>query len=274
MESYGRAALPDFMTLKHHINQSSGYKQAHAATFHFNLKPWQSVPQLSWVTAMLYHHQHQCEPTFQLLRPHSGHSQSTCMNSVPTPIECRPQSHSQPYHSSSPTHTISKPVHCNVLRRWHSQQITVMPSVLQRKVAAQAMEVEEWASVEAAADVVYLACYIAQPSSNSLYWYVACVEDAGCVTPAVLARIPCNQECGRCAHQLSEQAHAPSPCPRTTDTSFQTNIARWFDRVRGGGVFQSCYGRKKTELTCWAMASPYFEANHPLQNMYSILSHK
>jgi hypothetical protein len=107
---YGFAALSDFMTLKHHTIQSSGYKQAHAATLHFNLKPWQSVPQLSWVTAMLYHHQHQWEPTFQSLRPHSGHSQSTCMNSVQTPIECRPQSHSQPYHSSSPTDTMSKPL--------------------------------------------------------------------------------------------------------------------------------------------------------------------
>jgi hypothetical protein len=51
-----------------------------------------------------------------------------------------------------------------------------------------------------------------------------------------LAPSSCNEVCGRCAHKLSERAHASSPY---LDINHKHTNMQWWNRVRGGGVVQS-----------------------------------
>jgi hypothetical protein len=87
-----------------------------------------------------------------------------------------------------------------------------------------------------------------------------------CAMSAALVPSSCNQGCGRCAHQLSEQAHASSPCLNISHKPLETNkvmepCKRW--RCYLVGLY------REIEVVCWAeiwaMASPYFEVQEPLQ---------
>jgi hypothetical protein len=81
--------------------------------------------------------------------------------------------------------------------------------------------------VEAVADVRYSARYHAHPTQRNQYLYVAMVWAVGCtrccaMSPA-LAPSSCNQGCGRLARQLSERAHASSPCLNINHRPLETN---------------------------------------------------
>jgi hypothetical protein len=56
---------------------------------------------------------------------------------------------------------------------------------------------------------------------------VLCEGDVGCTRccamSAALVPRSCNQGCGRCAHQLSEGAHASSPCANINHKQLETN---------------------------------------------------
>jgi hypothetical protein len=79
-----------------------------------------------------------------------------------------------------------------------------------------------------------------------------------CAMSAVLVPSSCNQGCGRCAHQLSERAHAPSPSLNINHKPLETDkhvvwepCKRWWRgpvRLQGG-----------MQVLCWTIASPYFE---------------
>jgi hypothetical protein len=85
-----------------------------------------------------------------------------------------------------------------------------------------------------------------------------------CAMSAALAPTSCNQGCDRCAHQLSERAHACSPCLDINDKPFETK-----KKV----VVEPCKGWRRCpvglwgemEVLCWATASRCFEVQEPLQ---------
>jgi hypothetical protein len=93
----------------------------------------------------------------------------------------------------------------------------------------------------------------------------------GCPMSAALAPSSCTQVCGgcaRCAHQLSERAHASSPCLNINHKPLETNkhvvvepCKRWWRCPVGL--------KGEVEVLCWAMASPYFEVQEPLQTCSS-----
>jgi hypothetical protein len=85
-----------------------------------------------------------------------------------------------------------------------------------------------------------------------------------CAMLAALAPSSYNQGCGRCAHQLSEHAHACSPClninhkPLETSKHVVVEPCKWWQRCPVGLLGEM-------EVLCRAMASPYFEVQEPLQ---------
>jgi hypothetical protein len=102
---------------------------------------------------------------------------------------------------------------------------------------------------------------------NTCMW-LCCEAAASCTRccdmSAALALSSCNQVCGRCAHCLSERAHASSPCLNIKYEPLETKKGVVAEPCKR---WQRCpVGLKgKMEVLCWAMASPYFGVQEPLQ---------
>jgi hypothetical protein len=77
-------------------------------------------------------------------------------------------------------------------------------------------------SLEAAADALCVARYLDQPSPSNVYWYFA-VWGGGCLLYKVLWHCWHQVHANRCAHHLSERAHALSPGLKTTHNPLETN---------------------------------------------------
>jgi hypothetical protein len=79
-----------------------------------------------------------------------------------------------------------------------------------------------------------------------------------CAMSATLAPSSCNQVCSRRAHQLSERAHAPSPCLNTNHKPLEANKHVVVEPCKRGGVVQSGCRGNGAVLLCHS--KPMFQA--------------
>jgi hypothetical protein len=115
------------------------------------------------------------------------------------------------------------------------------------------------------------------PEVTTTCMWPLCEGEVGCTRccamSAALVPRSCNQGCGRFAHQLSERAHASSPClninhkPLETDENVVVEACkRWWRCLVGV--------QEEIEVLCWAMANRIFQGAGATPSMYSTLPHK